>query len=240
MKTMTLEPLEPRALLSSVVLQGRELIVRGEAAVGNNISVGFDAKQVHVILVVNGAQYGFGTHAVSLIDLIGGAGNDWLHVDQSVATFTIRTRFYPQGGDNVCVGGTERDLMICGGAGNDTLYTGDGDDTVIGGAGNDTMVLGNNYKLIFGAKGNNTLTAGHGRGYIFGGNGVNVIRSAGDQREIFGGPGDDVLTGGGFDTLWGGGGHDTLSGGDQRNYKPFGGIAKLKRILFPDVPLNLP
>ena len=232
-----LEQLEERKLLSSVVFKGRELIVTGDPVFGNNISVGFDHLQKSVILNVNGLQYGFATHSVTLIDLVGGAGNDWLHVDESLAPFTIRTRFLPGGGNNVVVGGTERDSVYCGGAGNDTIYTGNGDDTVVGGTGNDTIVAGNDFKLIFGAKGNNTITTGHGRGYIFGGQGTNVITSAGDEFEIFGGPGNDTLRGGGFDTLWGGGGHDVLIGGLQRNYGQFSGIAKLKRVLFPDQPV---
>ena len=237
---MTVEPLESRTLFSSITFRGRELIVRGETNVGNNISVGFDAKAADVVLTLNGVQYGYKTHNVSLIDLIGGAGDDFLHVDESITPFTIRTRFYPVGGNNTVVAGTERDLILCGGAGDDTIYSGNGDDTIVGGAGNDTMVLGNSFKLVFGAKGNNNITAAYGRGYIFGGNGVNTITSLGSNREIFGGPGDDVLRGGQFDTLWGGGGHDSLTGGIERNNRQFGGVVKIKRILFPDVPPGLP
>ena len=176
-----MEQLEDRVLLSSVVLQGRELIVHGDPVFGNNISVSFDAQLHNVILNLNGVQYGYGIHSVSLIDLIGGAGNDWLHADELIGPFTIRSRFYGLAGNNTIVGGSERDLILCGGAGNDTIYTGNGDDTVVGGAGNDSIIAGNNFKLIYAAKGNNSIILGHGQGYIFGGQGANYIQSAGSK-----------------------------------------------------------
>lgn len=236
-----LETLEERTLLSAITLKGRELIVRGESATGNDISVGFDGRQKNILLNLNGVQSVYKVGTVNLIDLIGGSGNDWLHVDETLAPFSIRVRLYGLGGDNALVGGAERDLIICGGAGDDTISTGSGDDTVVGGTGNDTIVLGKSFKLIFGAKGNNTITAtGNGRGYIFGGSGANNIRTVGDNYEVFGGSGDDTLHGGRFDTLWGGGGHDLLIGGTERHYKQFKGVVKLRRILFPDIPPNLP
>ena len=240
-ETYALEQLESRTLLSTITLKGRELIVRGETGTANNISVGFDGRQKNIILTLNGVQSQYRTGSINLIDLIGGAGNDFLHVDETLAPFSIRTRMYGVGGDNTLVGGTERDYMICGGAGNDTIITGAGDDIVVGGTGNDTISLGKDFKLVYGSKGNNTITAApSGRGYIFGGKGTNVIHTAGDNYEVFGGPLNDTLTGGKFDTLWGGGGHDVLTGGLERNYRQFKGIAKLRRILFPDIPLNFP
>jgi Ca2+-binding RTX toxin-like protein len=186
---------------------------------------------------LNGTVFTYKTGAISLINLVGGNGNDYLHVDQLLAPFSIRTRFFPGEGDNAVVGGNEHDNFICGGSGDDSIFAGNGDDTIVGGTGNDTMVVGRGFKLIFGAKGDNTITTDHGRGYIFGGNGTNTITSAGDEYEIFGGPGDDILRGGEFDTLWGQGGHDTLVGGLQRKYTAFKGIAKLRRILFPTIPV---
>jgi Ca2+-binding RTX toxin-like protein len=232
-----IERLEDRKLLSSVVLQGRRLTVIGDQAIANNISVAFDSADKNIILNVNGVQYGYGLHSVSIINLVGGAGNDFLHVDESVNRFTIRTQFFPGEGNNTVVGGYERDKIICGGAGNDTIYTGGGDDQIIGGSGNDTIFAGSGLKLIFGAKGNNTITTVKGRGYIFGGQGNNIISSTGDNYEIFGGPNADTLTGGGRDTLWGQGGHDVLTGGTERHYGSFKGLANVRRRLYPDIPV---
>ena len=232
----TIERLENRVLLSSVYLHDRQLTAVGDPVQGNNISVSFDKVQKIITLTLNGVAYGYRSRQISLVNLVGGAGNDWLHVDETVSKFTLRTRFIPMEGDNAVMGGSESDTFLCGGGGNDTIYTGAGDDTVIGGAGNDTIVAGDNFKLIYAARGNNTITTGHGRGYIFGGQGGNHINSAGDQFEIFGGAGDDTLTGGGFDTLWGGGGHDVLTGGLERNYRQFSGYAKIKHVLYPDIP----
>ena len=158
-ETYLLEQLESRTLLSTITLKGRELIVRGETGTANNISVGFDGRQKNIILTLNGVQSQYRTGSINLIDLIGGAGNDFLHVDETLAPFSIRTRMYGVGGDNTLVGGTERDYMICGGAGNDTIITGAGDDIVVGGTGNDTISLGKDFKLVYGSKGNNTITA---------------------------------------------------------------------------------
>lgn len=230
------ETLENRVLFSSVLLHGKQLTVEGDAVQGNNISVSLDKVQKIVQVNLNGVGYGYHSSEISLINLVGGAGDDWLHVDEPVSKFSIRVRLIPLGGNNTVVGGSERDLILCGGSGNDTIYTGNGDDTVVGGAGNDTIIAGNNFKLIYGAKGNNTITTGSGRGYIFGGQGSNLIHSGGDSYEVFGGAGDDSLSGGKFDTLWGGGGHDVLSGGLQRNYRQFSGYVKIKHVLFPDIP----
>jgi len=231
-----LEHLENRVLLSSVYLHDRQLTVVGDAVQGNDISVSLDKVQKLVELNLNGVGYGYHATDISLINLVGGAGNDFLHVDEPTAKFTIRVRLIPLEGNNTVIGGSERDLILCGGSGNDTIYTGTGDDTVVGGSGNDTIIAGNNFKLIYAAKGNNTITTGSGRGYIFGGQAGNVIHSGGDSYEIFGGAGDDTLNGGRYDTLWGGGGHDVLSGGLERKYRQFSGYAKIKHILFPDIP----
>jgi Ca2+-binding RTX toxin-like protein len=232
-----IERLEDRKLLSSVVLKGRHLTVTGDAVFGNDISVGFDGATKNILLNVNGAQYGYGLHSVTIINLIGGAGNDFLHVDESLTRFTIRMQFFPGEGNNTVVGGYERDKIICGGGGDDTIYTGSGDDTVIGGRGNDTIVAASGLKLIYAARGDNNISLTHSRGYVFGGQGHNVITSSGDNTEIFGGSGDDTLTGGGRDTLWGQGGHDVLSGGTERHYDSFKGLQNVKRRLFPDIPV---
>ena len=72
------------------------------------------------------------------------------------------------GGDDTLDGRGQGDTLY-GGAGDDTLYGGDGNDTLIGGAGNDRLE---------GGRGNDTLIGGAGK------------------DDLYGGIGDDILTGG--------------------------------------------
>ena len=98
------------------------------------------------------------------------------------------------------------DLLILGGAGNDTLNGESGSDRILGGTGNDSL---------YGGYGNDTLDGGAGADTLNGG--------VGDDS-LLGGAGNDSLYGGyDSDTLWGGAGNDTLTGGHSNNvfvYKP--------------------
>lgn len=76
---------------------------------------------------------------------------------------------------------------LTGGAGNDSLFGGNGDDTISGGAGNDS---------IFGGAGNDVLTGGAGTDSLYG--------DTGDDLFI-------VTTGSAVDSIFGGTGNDTIS-----------------------------
>jgi large repetitive protein len=81
-------------------------------------------------------------------------------------------------------------------SGNDTLNSGNANQTIYGGSGNDTIRAGNSTDTVYGGSGNDS---------IFGNNGGDTL---------YGGSGDDTITGGnGADTLVGGLGADTLVGG---------------------------
>jgi Ca2+-binding RTX toxin-like protein len=228
-----IEALEPRRLLSSVILHDKILVVHGDNGVHNTISIGYDRRE-RVTIVLNGVGTAFKKDQLSRIYLVGGHLSDSMRVSEARREFTIPTRFFSQGGFDTMVGGTEADYFICT-TGDQTIFTGNGDDTVLGGSGNDTIVAGNNFKLIFGGKGNNTITTGNGRGFIIGGKGNNTITTRGDRFEIFGQGGNDTITGGGHDTLWGGGGHDVLQGGEE-HHSIFTGFGKMLRVLTPEAP----
>ena len=93
-----------------------------------------------------------------------------------------------------------------GGSGNDTLFTSGEDDVLIdGGAGNDTITGSQNADVLMGGDGNDTI-------YGLGGNDI-ITGDAGNDA-LYGGDGDDVLVGGmGADTLNGGYGEDWASYG---------------------------
>ncbi|MCB9729957.1 MAG: calcium-binding protein [Deltaproteobacteria bacterium] len=117
------------------------------------------------------------------------------------------------------------DLVINGGAGNDTLTGGDGDDTISGGDGDDT------FKAAAVADGADTLAGGAGTdtadysartgdltvtldGVANDGLASETDNVGTDVENITGGAGDDTLTGSNIgNKILGGDGDDTLSGG---------------------------
>lgn len=150
-------------------------------------------------------------------------------------------------GDDLIVSGRDQDVAL-GGAGNDTLYGDLGDDYLSGGAGNDLHYGGEGADTFSGKAGNDTM---YGEGgddlfivngdggttydYMDGGSGsdtlsferfgltpvilaVNAGSYYGDAwtsiENLIGGGGDDSLTGdAGSNVLKGGAGQDTLAGG---------------------------
>jgi Ca2+-binding RTX toxin-like protein len=86
----------------------------------------------------------FSRAAISNIEAYGGAGNDVLRAAGSVT----------------------ENMLLSGGAGNDYLVGGLGDDILIGGEGNDTLV---------GGPGNNLLIGGEGRDALHGHNGEDLL-----------------------------------------------------------------
>ena len=128
----------------------------------------------------------------------------------------------------------DRDTVF-GGAGNDTIRTGDDNDLVHGGAGNDSIDGGFDDDTIFGdegndiiigAEGSDSISGGDGDDVIYGGYGpgvpdaVNIRDDQGDLRPdngkdtIDGGAGNDTIYGmDDADSITGGAGNDSLDGG---------------------------
>jgi hypothetical protein len=109
------------------------------------------------------------------------------------------------GNDKITVApGTNLNLTLLGGAGDDTIRGSDGNDTILGLGGND---------VVYAGKGNDRVSGGPGRDYLDGQQGDDVITGGLGEDTIYGGPGNDRLSGGdGQDYLEGGTGNDTLSG----------------------------
>ena len=238
-----MESLENRLLFYTISAHGHRINIYGEQNIGNNIALSFDAKLKTLLININGSLIGYGISKFNSIRLVGGTADDFLHVDQSLHKFTIPVWFFPGEGNNSVQGGSEADGIVCGGSGNDSIITGDGQDTVIGGTGHDTITLGSNLKSVFGAKGGNTINVvGHAGGYIFSGDGGSaistVVNTAGNNSifELVGGTGDDTIRGSGFDTLWGGGGNDSLAGGIETHRGALPGYLKVRNLLLPLIP----
>ncbi len=100
---------------------------------------------------------------------------------------------------NTFYGGAGNDSMD-GRGGDDSLFGGADDDTIIGGAGNDFIDGGTGADSLFGGDNNDTITGGDGADSIDGGNG---------NDNLVGDAGNDTITGGaGADSMFGGLGND--------------------------------
>jgi len=103
---------------------------------------------------------------------------------------------------------------LAGGAGNDTLDGGKGNDHLYGAGGNDVLNGGNGNDGLFGGAGDDRLQGGDGNDVLVGGEGNDVLDGGKADDRLSGGEGNDVLNGGiGNDVLVGGGGDDVLNGG---------------------------
>ncbi|MFD0858216.1 Hint domain-containing protein [Roseovarius aquimarinus] len=165
---------------------------------------------------------------------IGGDGDDFIDTSAPLTGANVPL---PDDGFNDPTGipadldtDNDRDL-VSGGAGNDTILTGDDADTIDGGAGDDSIdggldddeiAGGDGADFILGGEGSDTLLGGAGDDTIFGGvnNPSATIPDATDPELdngddfIDGGDGDDFIDGeDDNDTILGGAGNDTIFGG---------------------------
>jgi Ca2+-binding RTX toxin-like protein len=123
---------------------------------------------------------------------------------------------------------------VIGGAGNDTIRTGDDADTIEGGAGNDLIDAGIDADLVTAGSGNDTVVGSEGADTIDGGLGNDLIygglndvigdtldlpdaedlRPDNNRDSLTGGAGDDTIFGrDDDDTIDGGAGNDLIDGG---------------------------
>ena len=181
------------------------------------------------------------------VTIDGGSGSDTI-VDNGSGDDTITAarpaaiRFTPARATTRSTAEVGRPAAITisdGGAGNDTIYAGDGGDYILGGSGNNEIYGGAGYDTLDGSAGqNNWIQAGSGGGLITGGGGNDwLYAGSGGTTTIDGGPGSEVIHGGagtnylnggsGLDEIYGGTGtnfidgngvHDLLQGGSGKNY----------------------
>lgn len=116
-------------------------------------------------------------------------------------------------------GWANKNNIIDGLAGSDTIYGNNFDDMIRGGDGDDTIRASYGDDFVYGEADNDTLQGNDGNDYIFGGEGNDTLygdtfSSSMAWGEEYTGLGNDILDGGtGNDTLFGGAGNDTYKFG---------------------------
>lgn len=165
-----------------------------------------------------------------ILGLSGTAGNDAIGIWNDGSTLRVRMngRSYPfslasvarieidagDGDDLVDLSSTTVNAYLFGGAGDETLIGGVGNDTLSGGAGRNRMLGGPGNDRINGSGGRDFIYGEGDDDRLYGNAGNDFIDGGGNVDRLFGGDGDDFLTGGsGNDKLYGDAGNDTLEGG---------------------------
>lgn len=185
----------------------------------------------------------------------GGAGNDFLYggdgvdfLDLSDATFGVNFNLAALGltisigGSNDVVVGFEGVIatafadiidgdslanILYGAGGNDTFWTGAGEDTAFGGDGDDTLWMADGDDLAYGDAGNDDLFGKNQADTLYGGGGNDLVTGNWADNStylqdgadaLYGDAGDDSLYGGDQgDTMFGGTGADILRGDVAQN-----------------------
>ena len=108
---------------------------------------------------------------------------------------------------------------VYGGAGNDTITTGDDADTISGGGGMDSIDGGLDDDEIEAEAGDDFVIGGHGSDLIYGGDGNDEIWGGmGAGTDPYSLPDDiDPVPTNGMDTVYGGAGDDTIYGQDDND-----------------------
>ena len=129
-------------------------------------------------------------------------GHDGIYISKHI---TLDTQLYGGAGNDWIVGG-KGDDYIDGGAGSDWAFGRRGEDTIYGNDGDD---------VLYGGKNDDFLSGDDGDDYLYGGDGNDILEGGEGDDVLFGGRGADMLLGqDGNDFLIGGSGRDALSGGD--------------------------
>lgn len=161
-----LRPVEQGAVAG--VVNG-ELIVIGTDG-GDLMSVSRAGNQV--IVWANGAQLGQFAVAIAGLVVDGRDGNDIILVSHQVHS---NAELYGGAGNDV----------ISGGSGDDRLFGEGGCDILLGHSGNDLLDGGDGDDLLFGGLGADVLLGGDGDDWLFGGPGVDHLDGGAGRNRLF-------------------------------------------------------
>lgn len=136
----------------------------------------------------------------------------------------MKAFMYSTATNDLDIGGTRLDDIICGGSGNDSLKGADGNDTIGAADGNDKLKGEDGNDFLLGGMGDDGVSGGNGSDLVVGNEGNDVVHGDGDRDYVYGDIGNDRLFGDdGDDYLQGDAGADRLTGGagaDQFEFAP--------------------
>ncbi len=166
-----------------IMLDKGVLLIGGNPAVNNKISVGVSPDNSTILVSVNGKPAQFKSTDVHDVIVAGGPKNDTIYVALARAKVLHPVVIYGLEGNDFIAAGGERDVIL-GGPGDDTLSGGSGNDVLDGGLGNDVLngndgddilLAGPGKNILHGGAGNDTLTGNSAFDILDGGPGINVI-----------------------------------------------------------------
>ncbi|MGH8792858.1 MAG: M91 family zinc metallopeptidase, partial [Stackebrandtia sp.] len=202
-----------------MTVDGRTVVNTGSG--DDDVSVKKDPDTGETIVTVNGQEYRY--PAGTPITIRGGEGNDTISVPEGTDVDVTMLggdgddEVQGRGGNETVVGGSGDDKLR-GGDGNDYLSGGSGDDYAEGQGGSDNISGAAGNDTIYGLGDNNTITGGEGDDYVEGGKGDDDIHGGTGNDVLSGGKGDDdIHTGGGNNTVYAGQGDDDIVGGTGDN-----------------------
>ena len=149
--------------------------------------------------------------------VFGETGNDYIDTSAPLSSNPLPDRGYPGLFPADADPDNDKDY-VDGGAGNDTIITGDDDDVIFGGDGSDTIDAGYDDDTIDGGTGNDYIVGGEGSDTIDGGDGNDTIYGGLDPiyPDSLNIPDDtDLVPDNGKDLIHGGDGDDTIFGQDD-------------------------
>jgi parallel beta-helix repeat protein len=160
---------------------------------------------------------------VTSILIIGCGGDDRLQVSGALS---IPAAIDGGEGEDAIWGGSGNDTIvdllganeIHAGRGNDSVTVGDGDNRIWTDGGHDAVTAGDGDNEIRAGRGSNVITAGDGANRIWTDGGVDLIAAGNGDNEIHaGGVADTIVVGHGANRIWTGRGDDTITTGDGDN-----------------------
>ena len=147
---------------SELELQDAPIIIKGTS--GKDIIKIKEKPDRSLIVSLNGQEICFSAKEAERLQFQTDNGNDVIIADNSVT----------------------HNLHIIAGDGDNTIYTGSGNDHIEAGSGNN---------VIYTSDGNDTVITGNGDNVIFVGNGNNIVKTGNGHDRIYTGSGDNIISG---------------------------------------------
>jgi YVTN family beta-propeller protein len=129
--------------------------------------------------------------------------------NHAIAAAGAATVYAGAGNDSISINSGNN--TVYAGEGQNTVITGAGDDLIFGGAGNDIIRAGNGKNTIYAGEGNNNISTGSGDDLLYAGAGNDVIQAGSGRNTIYAGEGNNTITSTGVDLIYIGSGINQLN-----------------------------